>query len=370
MILDGRKLEAADLKRINNVIKGGGIIAFPTDTVYGLGCDAFNTEAIARIYTLKKREKNKPFVLFVSNKDRISKYATLNTTAERLIDEFLPGPLTIIIESSDSSPSALVGGDDKIGVRIPDNGVILKVLEALPTPLATTSANPSGKEEAIRAEMVASVFADEELEIIIDGGLCDHSPSSVIDTTAIPPTLLRKGPVSIFEIERTLGCDIKLGEGVNLLVLFVCTGNSCRSPIASGLLREKLRGTAKRRTRIISAGTQASNGFPPTELAGRVARKHGIDISLYRSRILTKEILEEADLIISFEPRHLQRISQLLPDASSRSFLLKTFRKDVLLKDAFIRDPVGGDWEVYDRCINEIGESMDRLLNYVEDKFK
>lgn len=370
MILDGRGLEAADLKRIANVIREGGTIAFPTDTVYGLGCDPFNTNAIARIYALKKRNKAKPFVLFVSDRNSVGQHAKLSTGAERLIDEFFPGPLTIIMEHSDSSPSALVGPGGKIGVRIPDNRVILKVLSNLPTPLATTSANPSGRKEATTAQMVASRFVNEEIEIIIDGGVCDNLPSAVIDTTTSPPTLLRKGRLSIPEIEETLGQDIKLGEGVNLVVLFICTGNSCRSPMASGLLKRKLRNRARKRVRIISAGTRASTGSPPLELARKVAREHGVDISLHRSRALSKDILEKADLILSFEPGHLHTISQLSPDASSKNFLLKAFKRNVPVTRAYIGDPVGGDWKVYKSCMDQIDDGVNQVVEYLEEKFK
>lgn len=369
MILDGRKLEAVDLQRICNVITAGGIIAFPTDTVYGIGCDAFNSDAIARIYALKKRKRAKPLVLFVPDKNLVNKYANPKPEAKRLIEKFFPGPLTVIVNSSNSSPSELVDPNGRIGVRIPKNDVILKILNTLPTPLATTSANPSGKEETTTANSVASQFMDEELEIIIDGGLCNRPPSAVIDTTTFPPILLRKGHISIPEIERTLGCEVKLGEGVSLIILFVCTGNSCRSPMASGLLRKQISTRARKRVRIISAGSQATSGSPPTQLACRVAKKNGFDITLYRSRPLTRDILEKADLVIGFEAQHLDKISELLPDASSRSFLLKAFKRNLPPNQAVITDPVGGGLEAYESCMAEIKDSMGRIVRYLEDKF-
>jgi len=369
VILDGKKLGAADLRRISHVVTEGGLIAFPTDTVYGLGCSAFDETAIARVYALKKRRKTKPLVLFVPRKTSVNRYARPNAAARRLMQRFLPGPLTVVMEHSDASPLALVDSKGRIGVRIPGHEVMLKILKALNTPLATTSANPSGEDEAITAANVASRFADEELEVIIDGGKCDGPASTVIDVTTTPPTLLRKGSVPIADIEKALGSDIKMGEGVHLLVLFVCTGNSCRSPMASGFLRRSLSSKTRRKVRVMSAGTHASLGFPPTKLARRAAEAQNVNISLYRSQPLTREILKEADLVLAFEPQHLERISRLLPDACTRSFLLKRFRKDINVRDATIADPIAGGWETYQKCMDEIMANMGPVAEYLEGKF-
>ena len=370
MILDGTRLRTADLRRIGKEIERGGIIGFPTDTVYGLGCDAFNPAAVARMYALKKRKRTKPFVLFVSARSQVNQYAQPNAAATRLIDGFLPGPLTVIMTPSDSSPAALVRAKRRIGVRVPDNGIILEVLRMLPTPLATTSANRSGEEEATTAQMVTSRFIGGEIEMVIDGGPCDHPPSAVVDTTSIPAALLRKGRISILEIEKTLEQEIRVGQEIRLVVLFVCTGNSCRSPMASGLLKRRLSGVAKRKVRVVSAGTSTIPGLPPTDFACEAAKEHGFDISLNRSRVLSRDMLERADLVIGFERHHLTVVSQLLPEASPRSFLLKEFGRARPPKRASIADPVRGGLKVYERCMEEIDGCMGRLVDYLEGKFR
>lgn len=188
------------------LIKNGQVVVFPTETVYGLGADASNDLAVAKLFQIKGRSQKKPIQILVLNLEMAKEYAVFSKNAEKLANEFWPGPLTIVLPMREnSSISQLISpGSGNIGIRVPANKHALNLLRALGKPIAATSANFSGRESSVNAIEAAGV-AGSLVPMILDGGRCAIGQSStVIDMTTNPPIILREGALPIEELNEYL----------------------------------------------------------------------------------------------------------------------------------------------------------------------
>ena len=191
-------------------LAAGGLVAFPTETVYGLGADAQNGLAVARLYDAKGRPAFNPLIVHVDGMKQAGEHAELTALARRLIDVFWPGPLTVILEKRTASPvlDLVTGGLSTIAVRAPDHPVARALLAATGRPLAAPSANRSGR---ISPTQAAHVFSDlgEDVAMILDGGATAHGlESTVVDARGDTPLLLRPGAVTAETIEAVLGYPV------------------------------------------------------------------------------------------------------------------------------------------------------------------
>ncbi|MDI3484317.1 MAG: L-threonylcarbamoyladenylate synthase [Methanobacteriaceae archaeon] len=178
-----------DLKAARTILKNGGIVLYPTDTLYGLGVNAFNEEAIKRLYRLKRRPPDKPISICLHDTKWIEKVAHLNPKVERIIKKLLPGPFTIILKKRDRVPQILTGGSEKIGIRIPDNIISRRLSKEFP--ITSTSANISGMKTHNNIKDIIQQIG--EVNLAIDAGPLKGGASTVIDLTTDPPKILRKG---------------------------------------------------------------------------------------------------------------------------------------------------------------------------------
>jgi L-threonylcarbamoyladenylate synthase len=194
------------LDRAAAIIMNGGTVAFPTETVYGLGADGLNSEAVLKIFKAKKRPPGNPLSLLVHSREDVEKVSrNIPKNAFRLMDAFWPGPLTIILEKSDIVPGITSGNLKSIGVRMPDHRIPLELIKRAGTPLAAPSANLSGKPSPSLAVHVISDLTGR-IDAIIDGGKAAIGlESTVIDMTVEPSVVLRPGAVSINELESVIG---------------------------------------------------------------------------------------------------------------------------------------------------------------------
>ena len=191
------KINEDELENVIKVIEDGGVVIFPTDTVYGIAANSLDEEAIKKLFDLKERNDNKPICVLTSSVDKIKKIAYVRDEEQKIIDQYMPGALTIILDKKDNVSDVLTSNLKTVGVRIPNNKIALRILEKLEYPLATTSANISGKEAAVKKEDLITEF-DGRVDIIIDGGITDLKVSSTIvklDNNEIK--ILRQGTIKI-----------------------------------------------------------------------------------------------------------------------------------------------------------------------------
>ena len=205
MITINKKNFHASIMHAMSILSSGGIVGFPTDTVYGVGVDAFNSKAIEKIYAAKKRPKDKPLpILVASLKDVLTIAENLPPVFEKLTKAFWPGALTMVIKSNSLLPVEVTAGKNTVGVRMPDNPIALALIEKFGKPLATTSANISGEREAISAEEVQASL-ENKIELILDGGTTTKKiASTVLDLSVTPPVILRLGQISAKQIADVL----------------------------------------------------------------------------------------------------------------------------------------------------------------------
>ncbi len=188
------------------ILSDGGVIAYPTETFYGLGADPGNPEAISRLFRIKKREAGKATLVVIHDRAQLNELvAEVPSQAEVLIKTFWPGPLTLLFKVSSAIPGGLPAGTGKIGVRIPSHPVSLQLIRSFGHPLTSTSANRSGEEAATTAAEVLSAFGDE-IDLIIDGGTTPGKVgSTVVDVTYSPPRLVRDGWIPFKRVLDELG---------------------------------------------------------------------------------------------------------------------------------------------------------------------
>lgn len=194
------------IDRASNIIKGGGLVAFPTETVYGLGADGLNPKAIKKIYEAKGRPSDNPLILHISSIDELyTLIKGITPLAKELINAFWPGPLTMIFEKSDIVPKCITGGLDTVAIRFPINKIARAIIKKSKTPIAAPSANSSGKPSPTRASHV-KFDLDGKIDMIIDGGACEVGlESTVVDVTGDIPIILRPGAITKEMLQTVVG---------------------------------------------------------------------------------------------------------------------------------------------------------------------
>ncbi|MCM2357069.1 MAG: L-threonylcarbamoyladenylate synthase [Geobacteraceae bacterium] len=178
--------------RVVELLRGGGVIAYPTDTTYGIGCSILNKRGIERIYLLKQREKKKPFSFICTDLAEVARYARVSNYAFKILKRHLPGPYTFVLEASSVVPDLLITKQKTVGIRIPDNPICHAIVRELGHPIVTTSANRSGDEPIGDPFMVERELGND-LDMVVDGGVLSADVSSVISLIGDVATVLRRG---------------------------------------------------------------------------------------------------------------------------------------------------------------------------------
>jgi tRNA threonylcarbamoyl adenosine modification protein (Sua5/YciO/YrdC/YwlC family) len=189
------------IDQVVEMLHRGAVIAYPTDTIYGIGCDIMNKKAIERVYQIKQRPKNKPFSFICSDLKNISQYAKVTNYAYKTMRRLLPGPYTFILEGSKEVPKMMLAKRKTAGIRVPDNPICLALIKTLGNPIISTSAAiPEG--DVLNEPWLIDLHFGKQLDAVIDGGPLPGEPSSVVSLIDDRPEIIRQGLGSVDTFEE------------------------------------------------------------------------------------------------------------------------------------------------------------------------
>ena len=190
------------INRIVDLLRQGGIIVYPTDTIYGLGCDIFNSKGIKRIFQVKQRDQRKPFSFICSDISDVANYCQVSNFAYKILKRHLPGPFTFVLDATRQVPDLLMTKQKTVGIRIPDNPIALAIVRELGHPLVTTSANTSGDDPVNDPVEIESRFG-KSIDMVVDGGVLMGDSSTVISLVDDNIEVIREGSGDISWIEQS-----------------------------------------------------------------------------------------------------------------------------------------------------------------------
>ncbi len=195
-----------DLSKAIDALKNGQVIVYPTDTLYGLGADIFNDDAIKKIFKIKKREKNNPLSVAVANIKELEKIAFVDEKSRSLVKAFLPGKLTIVLKKKNIVSNLVTGGQYKVAIRIPNNKIALDLLTNF-GPITATSANIHGKKPSVNINDINIQLKSSDIAVYLDDGKLDGKPSTIIDMTEKSIKIIRIGSISKKEIMEVISYE-------------------------------------------------------------------------------------------------------------------------------------------------------------------
>jgi protein-tyrosine phosphatase len=364
-VLDWRNgADTRDLVRaVVQALTDGRLVAFPTDTVYVIVASALVPTAVEQLQQATQRADENPFPLAVAGSaEALDWVPDMSRLGRRLTRRCWPGPVTLVFAdgvergAATRLPGAVrrhVCPTRDVGLIAPGHEAILAALRELPGPVVLASAGKSGQPAAVSAGQVVEALG-EVVDLVVDDGPSRYGQeASVVRIAGNRWEMLWQGAISADLLERQSAC----------LIVFVCTGNTCRSPLAEALCKKLLAdrlgcAVAELRGRgflVFSAGLAAMMGGSAAEEAVAVADAHGVDLRGHRSRPLTPDLVAQADYLVVMTQGHLQALAAQFRRLRPQARLLSGTGEDV-------PDPIGGEQEVYQECAQQIWRHLEELV--------
>jgi protein-tyrosine phosphatase len=343
----------------------GRLLVLPTETSYCFAANALQSRAVRRVVELRGGPEL-PVVQLKSPGEALDYAPHLSPLAHRLIRRCWPGPLQLRVQGGDPesvvrrfSPLVreLAFAEDTVQLTVSLNQFVAAILRFLPGPMLMWPAAPVGAAEPVTAQDVLNYFGGQ-LELLMDEGRCRFGqPASIVEIASRGLRVVRPGVIS----------ELALSRFSSLMITVVCTGNTCRSPMAEVLLKKrlaeklgcKLEQLEERGVMVMSAGVAAMSGGRAAENAIEVMHKHGLDLSGHESQPLSDRMVKYADLLLTMTRGHREAILAQWPEAKDRTFTIGRERGDV-------SDPIGGSFEHYERCANQIDALVQQWVQEIE----
>lgn len=356
------------VQRAADALRTGQAVVLPTETVYGLAVRAADADAVLRLIQIKGRAPKHPFALALPNTIAVSDYATeMSPLAERLARRCLPGPVSLVLDVSPLESAyhllpkvvrSATSQHSSVSFRVPAHPFTQRVLAELDEPVVLTSANRSGKGDLLTPDaIIAELGTDIDL-LVADGEFhaASPQPSTVVRVLGNRYAVLREGAMKQATLERLTA----------RMFLFVCTGNTCRSPMAERICERLLAarlGCSPDSLEdngfvVFSAGLAAGKDVPASPYAVEVMNEQGTDLSDHRSQLLNETHTRFADYIFAMTRSHREAILSLWPHSDTRLNVLRVDGGD-------IADPFGSSGNVYRRCAQQLETEINKRLDQI-----